>query len=338
MLRTSAWSQALVTWSLQQSYDAPVRPVHAQPVRGSYCDEDKDTKNFSFLLKVKEVLFIVLLLFFTRLLQSCSPGLCWRVCWPCFSSPVGLSTLRMRWPTCRAWCSSPTTDSGPDTCRPGPGGSSTTGKKQVCLCAPPVCGARFTCSGCGPWQSNQCGLVLCSHMHTGIKITARCAHVWSAVSTFEWSLSFFPPTKSRCTCDLSVFNPGPDLLQVCDLPEGPSQRPPGALAQWRPRLQLAGWIPVGEWAVSCERANFVWIPVRWIKTWLWIGIVLFPFQVNDNGATLYENTFSWNKIANVLYVESPAGVGYSYSDDQKYATDDDQVSSLTPLLNIKRKA
>ncbi|XP_049930985.1 cathepsin A-like [Epinephelus moara] len=51
-----------------------------------------------------------------------------------------------------------------------------------------------------------------------------------------------------------------------------------------------------------------------------------PFHVNDNGATLYENNFSWNKIANVLYLESPAGVGYSYSDDQKYATDDDQVA------------
>uniref|UniRef100_A0A669BEW6 Carboxypeptidase n=1 Tax=Oreochromis niloticus TaxID=8128 RepID=A0A669BEW6_ORENI len=51
-----------------------------------------------------------------------------------------------------------------------------------------------------------------------------------------------------------------------------------------------------------------------------------PFHVNDDGATLYENKFSWNKIANVLYVESPAGVGYSYSDDEKYATDDDQVA------------
>ncbi|XP_023672803.2 lysosomal protective protein [Paramormyrops kingsleyae] len=51
-----------------------------------------------------------------------------------------------------------------------------------------------------------------------------------------------------------------------------------------------------------------------------------PFHVNDDGATLYENEFSWNKIANVLYLESPAGVGYSYSDDQQYETDDDQVA------------
>ncbi|XP_030621513.1 lysosomal protective protein isoform X2 [Chanos chanos] len=51
-----------------------------------------------------------------------------------------------------------------------------------------------------------------------------------------------------------------------------------------------------------------------------------PFHVNNDGATLYENEFSWNKIANVLYLESPAGVGYSYSDDKQYATNDDQVA------------
>ncbi|KAJ8272072.1 hypothetical protein COCON_G00109310 [Conger conger] len=51
-----------------------------------------------------------------------------------------------------------------------------------------------------------------------------------------------------------------------------------------------------------------------------------PFHVDDNGYTLYENEFSWNKVANVLYLESPVGVGYSYSDDKKYKTDDDEVA------------
>ncbi|XP_058485522.1 cathepsin A-like [Solea solea] len=51
-----------------------------------------------------------------------------------------------------------------------------------------------------------------------------------------------------------------------------------------------------------------------------------PFHVNDDGATLYNNTFSWNQIANILYLESPAGVGYSYSDDKDYTTSDDQVA------------
>uniref|UniRef100_A0A3P9IWM9 Carboxypeptidase n=1 Tax=Oryzias latipes TaxID=8090 RepID=A0A3P9IWM9_ORYLA len=50
-----------------------------------------------------------------------------------------------------------------------------------------------------------------------------------------------------------------------------------------------------------------------------------PFHVNDDGTTLYENLYSWNKIANMLYLESPAGVGYSYS-DQPYPIDDNQVA------------
>lgn len=31
------------------------------------------------------------------------------------------------------------------------------------------------------------------------------------------------------------------------------------------------------------------------------------------------------QIANMLYLESPAGVGFSYADDQKYSTNDTEV-------------
>ncbi|XP_058077425.1 serine carboxypeptidase II-3-like [Magnolia sinica] len=38
-----------------------------------------------------------------------------------------------------------------------------------------------------------------------------------------------------------------------------------------------------------------------------------PFRVMSDGKTLYRNKYAWNKVANVLFLESPAGVGFSYS-------------------------
>ena len=68
-----------------------------------------------------------------------------------------------------------------------------------------------------------------------------------------------------------------------------------------------------------------------VKFWIQITNLLsiyVHFKVNDDGATLYENPYSWNQVANVLFLEAPAGVGYSYADDKNYTTDDDQVCDL----------
>ncbi|CAJ2651374.1 unnamed protein product [Trifolium pratense] len=38
-----------------------------------------------------------------------------------------------------------------------------------------------------------------------------------------------------------------------------------------------------------------------------------PFRINSDGKTLNRNKYAWNEAANVLFLESPAGVGFSYS-------------------------
>ncbi|XP_054155121.1 lysosomal protective protein-like [Oppia nitens] len=48
-----------------------------------------------------------------------------------------------------------------------------------------------------------------------------------------------------------------------------------------------------------------------------------PFHVNSDGKTVALNTHSWNKVANVIYMESPVSTGFSYEDNQliPYNTD-----------------
>ncbi|KAI3522111.1 hypothetical protein L1887_11590 [Cichorium endivia] len=61
-----------------------------------------------------------------------------------------------------------------------------------------------------------------------------------------------------------------------------------------------------------------------------------PFRVNRDGKTLYRNDYAWNNVANVLFLESPAGVGFSYASKSfDYMTGDKQTAkdSYTFLIN-----
>ena len=42
-----------------------------------------------------------------------------------------------------------------------------------------------------------------------------------------------------------------------------------------------------------------------------------PYVMEDGGDSFHFNDYTWNKEVNMLYIESPAGVGYSYCLDLK---------------------
>lgn len=53
-----------------------------------------------------------------------------------------------------------------------------------------------------------------------------------------------------------------------------------------------------------------------------------PFRVNrSDPRQLLLNDYRWNQVANVIFLEAPAGVGFSYIENgEDYTTDDDQVA------------
>ncbi|XP_059166870.1 lysosomal protective protein-like isoform X2 [Physella acuta] len=56
-----------------------------------------------------------------------------------------------------------------------------------------------------------------------------------------------------------------------------------------------------------------------------------PFRVDTSGETLIPFPYAWNQVANMIYLESPAGVGFSYSRDGNYSTDDDDTAKNNHL-------
>jgi len=59
-----------------------------------------------------------------------------------------------------------------------------------------------------------------------------------------------------------------------------------------------------------------------------------PFHILENGE-LDLSPYSWNRIANVLYVETPCGVGFSKSDDPNDYYSDDQIAATDNYIFLK---
>ncbi|KAF7633674.1 Carboxypeptidase [Meloidogyne graminicola] len=51
-----------------------------------------------------------------------------------------------------------------------------------------------------------------------------------------------------------------------------------------------------------------------------------PYLINSDGKTLRKNNYSWNKYSSIVFIESPAGVGYSYSINGNITTNDDNTA------------
>jgi serine carboxypeptidase-like clade 2 len=61
-----------------------------------------------------------------------------------------------------------------------------------------------------------------------------------------------------------------------------------------------------------------------------------PFYPNTDGKTLRLNNFSWNRAANVVYLESPSGVGFSYSNTTSDYTVGDYQTAADSVVFLQR--
>lgn len=118
---------------------------------------------------------------------------------------------------------------------------------------------------------------------------------------------------------------------------------PGAPEGWNSTFQMySGYISINEntnssyfyWFVTSQRDPVNDPLLLWMNGGPGASSLMGfftehgPFRPNPDGETLSMYPYAWNRIANVLYVEAPVGVGFSYSDmPLEYITNDNKTAA-----------
>ncbi|XP_065287860.1 lysosomal protective protein-like isoform X1 [Dermacentor albipictus] len=97
-------------------------------------------------------------------------------------------------------------------------------------------------------------------------------------------------------------------------------------------LRAGGTRRLHYWFISSERSPETDPVILWMNggpgcsSLLGLMSEQGPFRAVKRGRKLIMNPYRWNKIANIIFLESPAGVGYSYDLSGQYSTNDDQTA------------
>ncbi|KAL0903512.1 hypothetical protein M5K25_027898 [Dendrobium thyrsiflorum] len=62
-----------------------------------------------------------------------------------------------------------------------------------------------------------------------------------------------------------------------------------------------------------------------------------PFHVTADGKGIYLNPYSWNQVANILFLDSPVGVGFSYSNNSNDVWNNGDASTAKDSLEFLKK-